>query len=406
MMNRFSRIKYIISILILSLIYFSCDDKSNGSDEEIFSRALLLRLNAISGNISNYTDVYVFNAQVPNANYFHHKVLNVERTSEYLKMSIPTGTWNFILVGCNDSNIQEQLVYPTASEERSRLLMWRTIPQNGILPDVPEIRMALIDGLSITANTDQTASALLERNVAKVRVVLGDGIGFAMGAENTVSLLDVPTSLSWDGSLYPDKDHPEVSSAPMTKSITFTASTTTPGHAVSDTVDFIIPAHKSKSETDVSTHKIRLSVNFKRLSGSDFSKTVEVNTVPKDNHILLLTLTAKGGLEIKTEILDWTTVSSKYEAQLFSFSQTGNTGTLATWKMEMKQERNWWVTLEDTGNFEFVDGTATFGQFTPSPVTIQVRRKTGGTTMSTKLNLFISGFDGLYEQYDVTDLVQ
>lgn len=400
-----ARVKYIISVFFFSFLCFSCSDENQGNSEEPFSSALYLRVDTISSDIGTNTDVYVFNAQGANVDYFHHKVLNMERFPGYMKMNIPSGTWNFVLVGCVESDIRSNLTYPAFSAAKSKLLMWQTLPENGVLPDVPEIRTSLIGNLTINTNEMHSVSASLERNVAKVRVVLGDGVGFAAGARHTVSLKDVPTCLSWSGGLYPDKDNPIVSNVPMTKTITFSESQVR-GHMLSDTVDFIIPAHKQASSADISTHKIKLAVNFEKLSGYLFSKEVEIQTVPKSNCILLLTLTATGGIDVKVDIQDWKTVSSNPDLQLFDFSSIGNTGNLATYCMDMKQERNWWVTLDDTENFEFVDDVVTLGQFTASPVNIEVRRKTGGAAMSTKLNLFVSGFDGLYQQYDVVNLVK
>jgi hypothetical protein len=409
MINRFSKIRYIILIFILAFLYCSCDDSSGWSGEGSSSRELLLSFDAVSRSsaVSDNTDVYVFNS----SNLFHHKVLNVVRTSESMTMNMPAGTWNLVLVGCLEQDIRQQLISPNTSAERLNLPMWRTTSKgDGTFPDAPEIRTALIDNLSITANINQTATASLERNVAKIRVILDDGVGFAIGSDNTVSLKEVPTTLSWGGSLYPNKDNPEVGTM-SDKHITLISFTDKPGHVKSQSpVEFIIPAHKSKSSGDVSTHKMKLAVKFKTLSSDTyFSKTIEVQTIPQCNQIVELHLTAKGGIEIEVKVAPWTTVPSTYNPELFTFLQKGKTETLATYTMEMKQERNWWVTLDDTANFEFVDGTAAFGQFTSSPATIQVRRKAGRTTtgnMSTKLNLYISGFDGWVQQYDVTNLKQ
>lgn len=406
MINRFSKIRYIILIFILAFLYCSCDDSSGWSGESSSSRELLLSFDAVSRSsaVSDNTDVYVFNS----SNLFHHKVLNVVRTSESMTMNMPAGTWNLVFVGCLEQDIRQQLISPNTSAERPNLPMWRTTSKgDGTFPDAPEIRTALIDNLSITANTNQTATASLERNVAKIRVILDDGVGFAIGSDNTVSLKEVPTALSWDGSLYPNKDNPAVGSM-SDKQITLVSFTDKPGHVKSESpVEFIIPAHKSKSSGDVSTHKMKLAVKFKTLSsGTYFSKIVEVQTIPQCNQIVELHLTAKGGIEIEVKVAEWEIVRSDYNPELYTFTQGTKTGTLATYTMNMKQERNWWVSLENDKDFEFVDGTAAFGQFTSSPATIQVRRKAGGTTtgnLSTKLMLYISGL-GLCGEYNLTNL--
>ncbi|WP_165043584.1 FimB/Mfa2 family fimbrial subunit [Dysgonomonas sp. ZJ709] len=406
------KIKHFLSILALLIVCFSCGNDELAPDSravevpETGTKGLQINLFNVSDNIRDYSEVYVFNGEDPNTNFFHHKILNnnIERTSESLKMTTAVGKWNFVLVACSEMDIRSRLTPPTASFIRSNTPMWVTQPSGGILPDVPEIRVATINGITITEDTYETAEAILERNVAKVRVVLADGVGFKTGA-GTVSLKNVPTSLSWDGSLFPNKNTPTVG-VPMTKTFAISNSPSISGHQVSDTIDFIIPAHKSTSASDFSTHLITVQVNLKTAGSTDFIKEVVVPIPPKNNKILLVSLTAKGGVEVKVDVKDWATVVSNEDVDMYAMSQISTTATMATFSMNMKQERNWWVTLEDTNNFEFVDESKTFGQKTISPATIQVRRKTSGVALSTKVNLFISGLDGLKEQYVVNNLIQ
>ncbi|MDR2955395.1 MAG: FimB/Mfa2 family fimbrial subunit [Prevotella sp.] len=399
--------KHIVLMLLLLFLSYSCANEDNGMSEEIVPEGLQLKFGDVSDNIRNYTDIYVFNGQDPKINHFNYKVLNVERSGNNLKMDMKVGMWNLVLVGCNEIDIRSKLISPVRypSIKRDELPMWRTTPENNILPDVPEIRTALLDGVEILHNQDKDTQASLDRNVAKVRVVLADGVGFQIGAGHTFSLKNVPTTLAWDGSLYP-KDAPETTSYAMTKAVSFSASEDIQGHQKSDTIDFIIPAHRSSSPEDISTHRITLGVNFITAGGQNFVRDIEIQTVPKTNKILLLNLTAKGGVEVKVDVKDWVTVYSSNSLDMYTIERISNTSTMATYRMNMKQERNWWVTLEDTDNFEFVDESRTFGQLTASPVDIQVIRRTAGGALSTKLNLHISGFDGLREQYDITDLVQ
>jgi len=403
----YTKIKYIVSIVILLSACYACNNEGDEVVGEIVPDGLELRFGVVSDNIRNYTDIYVFNGQAPNEDYFNHKVLNVIREDDLLKMDMLVGKWNFVLVGCSDMDIRSKLISPAIAIPQARpgLPMWRTIPSGGLLPDVPEIRTGLKDGYTIVQDGTHKTEVSLDRNVAKVRVVLADGVGFKTGAGHTFSLKNVPTTLAWNGSLYPLRDSPEVASAPMTKAVSFSDSETQ-GHQKSDTIDFIIPAHRSTSLTDISTHKITFAVDFITAGGTHFIKEIEVPTAPKNNVIMLLNVTAKGGVEVKVDIKEWATVYSSNSLDMYTLESVSNTGTLATFSMNMKQERNWWVTLEDADNFEFVDGNATFGQLTTLPMDIQVRRKTAGVAMSTKLNLYISGFDGLREQYDIANLTQ
>lgn len=399
-------------LFVLSVVACSCAaDLGNvgKGNETLVSDGFQLRLQGVSSHIRDYTDLYVFYGGTTNTNYFHHTPLNVVRTDNLLKTDMPVGVWNVVLVGCNETDIRSLLISPAASPSRVRdaLPMWRTIASSSsnILPDVPEIRTARLDGVSILEDQMTYAQASLQRNVAKVRVVLSDAVGFQEGAGHTFSLKDIPTTLSWGGALYPDKANPEISSSPMTKSFQLRAAQAA-GHLCSDTVDFIIPAHKSTSLADTSTHKIRLEVNLLASGGHTFSREFEVQRTPKDNRVLLLNLTANGAVTLSTTIKDWARVVSSDVFDIYSMHQTGNNGMLATFSMDMLQDRNWRVALEDTYNFEFAESSTVSGQYTNGPVRIAVKRKTPGAALSTMLNLYISGFDDLYEQYPVSDLHQ
>lgn len=398
-------VKYAILIVGILLGCSSCSNEEIVSDNEIVKNGIRLRFAGVSENIRQYTEVYAFNGQTPNLDYFNHKPLNIERTSEALKMDMFVGKWNLFLVGCNEMDIRPHLIAPQFISEKSNMPMWVTQPSGGLLPDVPEIRTALIDGLTIVRDQSHDATAVLERNVAKVRVVLKDGVGFKVGGGHTFSLLNVPTSLSWSGGLYPNKTNPTTTTVPMTKPVTFYESSVLPGHQQSDTIDFIIPAHKSLSAGDLSTHPISVGVKLITAGSTEYINDVVIPIIPENNKIMVINLIAKGGIEVKVDVKDWETVSSSNNIDLYTMTLAGNSGYVATYAMNMKQERNWWVTLEDTTNFEFVDDNVTSGQKTSSPVNIQVRRKTPGVALSTKLNLFISGLDGSKEQYDITGLI-
>lgn len=397
--------KYTFWFLTLLLCLYSCGDDAV-VEGYVSSDASSPRVEVVlntSNVASNNSEIYVFNGQEPKLDYYHHKVLNIERTPEYLKMKMPEGQWNAVIVGCNEVNIHSLLNMPEFVGTKSQMPMWVTQPANNLLPEVPQIRTALVDGLIIKEDRVENASATLDRNVAKVRVVLKDGVGFKVGGQHNFLLKKVPTSLSWDGSLHPNKNNPTISSLPMSKSVRLFAAEQA-GHQKSDTIDFIIPAHKSKSATDTTTHKIVLGMKLTTIGSTVFEKDVIINTVPKDNKVLLVNLTAKGGVEVAIEVADWKTVSSTESLEMYKMILKSNDSKVAKYAMSMLQERNWWVTLDDTDNFEFTNTSTTFGQKTNSPVNIEVKRKTSGQTLSTSLNLHVDGLNGLVEKFSIKDL--
>lgn len=404
-MMKIYRTKYTFGLFALLFSLFSCNSEQVIDDTSaiVASSAQVRVLLSTEDASVGYPEIYVFNGQLPKLDFYHHQILDMVRTPEYLKMKMPQGVWNAVIVSCNESNIHSQITKPEFNTSKSDMPMWVTQPAGGLLPEVPQIRTALVDGLVIDEDRIQNASAILERNVAKVRVVLKDGVGFRTEGAHTFSLKNVPTSLSWDGSLYPNKSNPTTSVHPMTKSVRLFSSQQE-GHQRSDTIDFIIPAHKSLSVADTTIHKLTLGMKLMTLGATTFEKEVTIATVPKNNKVLLLNLTAKGGVEVAVEVAEWTTVSTTETTEMYKMSLLSADSKTAKYAMTMIQERNWWVTLADTDNFEFTETSRTFGQQTYTPASIEIRRKTSGQPLSTTLNLHIDGLQGLVEKYNVADL--
>lgn len=387
--------------------FYSCNNHDmldNSESDSIPSQRYEVLLKS-SNALEDYSEVYVFNGQTPRLDFFHHQVLEILKTSGFLKMKMPEGKWNAVIVGCNESNIKDKIQKPSFVASKAAMPMWVTQPINGLLPEVPEIRTALINGLTIEANSNKEINASLERNVAKVRVVLKDGIGFKVDGTHAFLLKKVPTTLAWDGSLFPNKKEPATSNVAMKKEVRFYASSVQ-GHQKSDIVDFIIPAHKSLNAADTTTHKLVLGLEFTTAGSTLFKKDIIVQTVPKNNQILLLNVTAKGGVEVSVDVQEWKTVTSTDSPSFYEMSLLNSDSKVVIFQMKMLQERNWWLSLEDKENFEFENAYVAFGQITESPVTIKVRRKTAGGARSTKLNLFVEGILDPIETFTINNLIQ
>ena len=83
------------------------------------------------------------------------------------------------------------------------------------------------------------------------------------------------------------------------------------GHQYSDTLRFIVPAHKGTDylnalPTDTTTSHLKLSVDLASEGGTRFEKTdVVIPRVPRVNGILLVRIFLGGKLDVSTEILNW-----------------------------------------------------------------------------------------------------
>ena len=227
-------------------------------------------------------------------------------------MPVAAGTWDITLVSA-DGDVNSGLIQPVRGQARSSLKMWETRSVGGSLPSMPELRTAYITGQQVIAGQDNVASetALLSRNVALVKVVIADAGGLDINGTHTMKLTNVPTTLNWEGGLYPNKNNPTVSAEPMTGTFTIHNNTAMAGHQYSDTLRFIVPAHKGTDylnalPTDTTTSHLKLSVDLASEGGTRFEKTdVVIPRVPRVNGILLVRIFLGGKLDVSTEILNW-----------------------------------------------------------------------------------------------------
>ncbi|MGL5785990.1 MAG: BACON domain-containing protein, partial [Bacteroidales bacterium] len=157
--------------------------------------------------------------------------------------------------------------------------------------------------------------------------------GLDVNGLHTFELKNVPTTLNWEGGLYPDKHSPEIASGSMKGSFNIRNEALTPGHQKSDTLRFIIPAHKgvdflSATPKDTTTSKLRFSIDLACDGGTRFQKTdIEIPRVPRVNGILLVRLFVGGKVEVTTEIEDWKDVAVDVDLnQTYLFTNKASIG--------------------------------------------------------------------------------
>lgn len=303
----------ILLVYLLFLLIFACTDDREA--ERVTDRgcpSLTFVMTRSLGSIISNTQVYLFDGEGSAVGQFRQKVPDVTYGTDRLSMSIAAGKWDFMLLGAN-ADINGEVIQPVRGQARSALKMWETRSSDGVLPSIPELRTAYLAGQQVVANQANTSteSAVLVRNAALVKVVIADAGGLDVNGEHTLKVTNVPTTLNWEGGLYPDKNNPAVSADPMTGTFTIHNNMSQEGHQYSDTLSFIIPAHKgndylSASSVDTTTSHLKLSVDLACEGGVRFQKTdVLVPRVPRVNGTLLVRLFLGGKLDVTTEILEW-----------------------------------------------------------------------------------------------------
>ena len=269
---------------LLLFLAFACTDDRESPGGTNGNPSLVFRMTRASADIINNTQVYLFDGDGAAAGQFRQKVPDVTYAADRLTMPVAAGTWDITLVSA-DRDINSELVQPVRGQGRSSLKMWETRSSGGNLPSIPELRTAYITGQQVIAGQDNVASetALLSRNVALVKVVIADAGGLDINGTHTMKLSNVPTTLNWEGGLYPNKNNPTVSAEPMTGTFTIHNNTAMAGHQYSDTLRFIVPAHKGTDylnalPTDTTTSHLKLSVDLASEGGTRFEKNSSGST--------------------------------------------------------------------------------------------------------------------------------
>ncbi|MDR1504740.1 MAG: FimB/Mfa2 family fimbrial subunit [Prevotella sp.] len=304
------------SFVIFALIALlsGCDgDKIVGEEEPLETNITMTLKSGTDPVFLNNALIYVFT----NTDKFVEKKLNVVRNDNKLSTYMPVGISNLVLLTCN-TDIAGKVTLPPYGGANT-YPMWKTgftTSANEFLSQTPaELRYASLPNTVITENMKTEKQATLNRNVAKIQVILKDYTGFDQihSGRNDyafVDLLDVPTTLDWTGGYYPGKDNPDHSgNIPVREYFNFNS------QLKADTVNFIVPAHRGADafETqhiDTTTHKLRLRTSMPLKGQSYFGKTpVEISFVPKINRIIQLIVTFRGepetNLSINITVKDW-----------------------------------------------------------------------------------------------------
>ncbi|MDR0509720.1 MAG: hypothetical protein LBH06_01335 [Rikenellaceae bacterium] len=255
------------------------------------------------------TRIYAFVGAGASRGEFSHRILRIGDTGGTLSAALPVGTWDLALVSCDDVQVMDKLVAPLTGVGRAQCRMYELAPQGGTLPSAPELYTARVDAQRIEADKSHSASASFARNVAMIKVVVGEVKGMKTDGQHSVYLGDVPTILDWEGGLYPDRNNPATSTAKMRGALAI--SDVAGGMQRSDTAVFIVPAHRgsdflSANPADTATHNLSVSVDLALADGSRYVRNdVKLPVVPKANKILVVNLLVRGSLEVRSSVLDW-----------------------------------------------------------------------------------------------------
>ncbi|MFC4673764.1 FimB/Mfa2 family fimbrial subunit [Dysgonomonas termitidis] len=275
---------------------------------------LSMQTKSLPVELINNSHLYVFDED----RKFVKEQFNVNKAGDKLSTTMPVGEWNLVLFSC-DTDISGQLNLPYGGDIDTSP-MWETkliAPANQFLSQTPaELSYAPIFNTEIQQGVTTYKNASLNRNVAKIQVILEEYTGFGNIVAGTnpfafVELLDAPTTLAWSGKYLPTRDAPYKSDKPIREYFNFN------NELKADTVDFIVPAHRGDdafdaTHSDTTHHKLRLRASMPLNNASYYGKTpIVIPFVPKINRIVQVVLKFRGepdtDLDVKVTVKDWET---------------------------------------------------------------------------------------------------
>jgi hypothetical protein len=270
-------------------------DDSNGGKVRIETRGF-------SAAASQSTQIFVFKSNNPYN--FNHRVLQITRPEEgKLEMPMPAGNWDLALVTTDTGAGMERVLAPNVNQPRAGQKMLELTPTGGVLPNAPELALGVVRNQSVQPNIMNTApDTELHHNVAKVSVTIKDPRGYNTAGTHKVILSNVPTTLDWNGALMPNKDNPAVGKMEGY----FAISGPSDGAQTCSTVEFIVPAHKASSPTDVPTNKLSVQVVLTTTAGTYMSPVRVIDAYsPQPNMRLHVELLVSGELNVAADLLPW-----------------------------------------------------------------------------------------------------
>lgn len=241
---------------------------------------------------------------------YHHIVAGLNRSGMVLTTQrMVVGKWDMAIVSPQGGTLNTPVMARPASEQ----LMYQYNPSvvNDKSSNAHQIYYRFLRLPEITADNHHTVNAGIARNMARVKIVVDRAVDVDVSSTaHTITLGKVPTKISWAGTLLKtvspgmyvtDLENPDTEL--LTGKVSFTPSTEK-GIFKSDTLEFIIPAHRSSdfwnedgttqnlTPKDTLKSKMNLSVSFaKPLGRGVFEKqNIEIPIVARCNETLVLQL--------------------------------------------------------------------------------------------------------------------
>lgn len=323
----------------MSLFAVSCVSNPDDIDTPAGKHNLSIETKASLEDVMSKMRLFTFHKNGANAGYYSSSLYSTY-TGNTVKATVQTGDWNLAMVAPPSWSY---IISPDGGIAADQLPLYKYEPTlvSNKSSDSPEIYTAYVTNLpTITPDGNHSVSDVkVARNVAKVELLVSEALGnFKLNGNHKIELGNVPSTISYAGTLIPNKDNPTMLANPLEGKLTLTQAS---GAYKSDTVTFIIPAHKGSdflepTPADVIGKKMTVTLTLERIDGSlKTFVTQEVPVVALCNRILNISIKASDGMELVTKIDPWNEVTlSEIVGDNFPgwiYVKQGSTGNGESW---------------------------------------------------------------------------
>lgn len=210
---------------------------------------------------------------------FSYEIYDINRQTTSLTAQIRTGDWYLTLLSPQGAEIHT----PQTGKPLAGQLMYEYKPvtvAGGNTPPAAELLLGKVALPTITTdNTTALDKVTMARNVAKVELFVDTVSNIDTKGTQTVELLDIPSQIDWEGGLLPSKEHPAILDHTVNPVVgTWKFTDLTDGGFRSDTLAFIVPAHRpadylnsdgslNPHPTDVATNVMSVRILIKDSKG-------------------------------------------------------------------------------------------------------------------------------------------
>lgn len=297
------------------------------------AQTLSITTRSVDNQIMDAMRIYTFSE----SNRYFNKQLTPVRDGDKLTSAVGVGNWYISMVSAPASTALIAPVGGIAMEDMP-LYIYEPTVVGGKSSNAPYIitshsgRWGTPNYVTISADVQTTKSIMMGYNMAKVEIQIVQATpNFNISStKNIVYLHNIPSTISYSGSLLPSKTAPDTLALPLRANLMLAIDSENDDLLKSNLIEFVIPAHQGSdfvetTPTDVTTQKMALTVQLEREDGTIFKQTVDVERVPLCNKTLRLQVKVTDMVQIIAVIGEkpWNTGDDTYVGGQFKVTEIG-----------------------------------------------------------------------------------